>query len=109
MAVVGSSSHSVMENRIRGEIKANLHYWFSPTVQCRQRGPEELSSAPVILIIMLMMVRERAVWSHGQSATSVQYSRVCACDSCILPLLIFTVLCWTETQSERERDSILMD
>lgn len=26
-------------------------------------GPEELSSAPVILIIMLIMVRERAVWS----------------------------------------------
>lgn len=77
MAVVGSSSHSVMEKCIRGEIKANLHYWFSPTVQRRQRGPQELSSAPVILIIMLMMVRERAAWSHGQSATSVRYSCVC--------------------------------
>lgn len=102
MAVVGSSSHSVMEKCIRGEIKANLHYWFSPTVQRRQRGPQELSSAPVILIIMLMMVRERAAWSHGQSAASVRYS--CVCDSYILPLLILAVLCWSETQSERERD-----
>lgn len=29
---------------------------------------------------------------------------VCVCDSYILPLLILAVLCWSETQSERERD-----
>lgn len=76
MAVVGSSSRSVMEECIHGEIKANLHYWFSLTVQRRQRGPQELSSAHVMLIIILMMVREReqrgarAVANHQ----SVQYT-----------------------------------